>query len=523
MAPGASDVPLSTSIGPSASVSPSASFSSSLRVPLSPLDINGPDISGITTGYVLQPGLDEDALRAALARVVDKWRLLAGRVVWDDAAQNYYIDVPLGPLPGESANPPPYKFTVSRRAEALAQSTPVAHVGDASVAILHCPPIAHFRDPGTVHALSDVAVYVPADGAADEPVNSAAHAPAPARAWQPLVSVHITHFTDYSCVGVSVAHGLFDAVGLGQVLAAIDAELNGRVWAVPPMYGIGATKGEPELPTYGSGNPVAEALRALEEDPAMLEEEPVSLMYLKRVLVPKEPDGLQQFMQRVEYEWTTQAVEHRAVYLGKKVVKDLVARVNAELARESGGKEHASSGDVLLAWFLKAAHGDEVSQNELLVVPYTSMRGVLSTVSGTDLSNYTHNCKYLFALPPLTIDALRAAPLSLVAVMSRRALLAARQPPAVQALLQWRERTGTLLNRQQGTDSWLVSNQCIGRFSKIDFGVEMVSFWSWTPSRLQMDHIITVNEFKGGYVVQAPMRRSRWSAMERALDAMRKL
>ena len=73
---------------------------------------------------------------------------------------------------------------------------------------------------------------------------------------------------------------------------------------------------------------------------------------MKQVQVSKEPDGIKQFMEQVEWEWGTQNVEYRAMYLGKDIVRDLVT-VNEELAKESGGKERASTGDVLLAWFLK--------------------------------------------------------------------------------------------------------------------------------------------------------------------------
>ncbi|KAL1759683.1 hypothetical protein FB107DRAFT_204344 [Schizophyllum commune] len=453
---------------------------SELRVPLSPLDINGPDLSGITMGYVLRPGIDEDALRSALFRVVDRWRLLAGHPVWDDAAQNWYISVPAPafPLP---TSPPPFHFTVSHVAGPLPHVQPV---DDASATLLQSPPIAHFRHPNTVWAIRDVA----------------------ARRF-PFLAVHITHFDDYDCVGVNVPHALFDAVGLGQVLRAIDAEMQGKEWAVPPMYA-----GE---------NPVAKAVKGMEESEAMYEEEPASLRYLKQVLVSKEPDGTKQFMERMGWEWKMQDVEYRAVYLGRDVVRNLVLTVNKELATESGGKERASTGDVLLAWFLKAAHSTETNDNTLLVVPYTSMRDALSSAAGHPLTTYTHNCKYLFALPPLTIPSLRTAPLPLLAVTARRALLAARHPASLQALLHWRERTGSLLNRRPGVDSWLVSNQGIGRFADVDFGVETVEYWSWTSSVLSMDHILTINGFKGGYVLQAPMRRSRWEAVERELAGLK--
>ena len=84
-------------------------------------------------------------------------------------------------------------------------------------------------------------------------------------------------------------HALFDAVGLGQVLRAIDAEMHGKEWEVPLMY-----LGE---------NPVAKAVRDMEESEAMYEEEPASSRYLKQVLVSKEPDGIKQFMERFRMEW----------------------------------------------------------------------------------------------------------------------------------------------------------------------------------------------------------------------------
>ncbi|KAI5823505.1 hypothetical protein K523DRAFT_421435 [Schizophyllum commune Tattone D] len=442
---------------------------SELRVPLRPLDINGPDLSGITMGYVLRPGINEDALRSALFRVVDRWRLLAGHPVWDDAAQNWYISIPspAHPLP---TSPPPFHFTVSHVAGPLLHVQPVH---DASATLLQSPPIAHFRHPDTVWAIRDVA----------------------ARRF-PFLAVHITHFDDYDCVGVNVPHALFDAVGLGQVLRAIDAEMHGKEWEVPLMY-------------FG-GNPVAKAVRDMEESEAMYEEEPTSLTYLKQVLVSKEPDGIKQFMERMEWEWNTQDVEYKAVYLGKDVVRDLVNNVNEELAKESGRKELASTG--------RPQHRDHRQYRARSPLHLHATRSLQPPATPSPPTPTTANTSSPSPHSPSPPSAPHPSPSSPRA--TRRALLAARHPASLQALLHWRERTGSLLNRRPGVDSWLVSNQGIGRFADIDFSVEMVGYWSWTSSVLSMDHILTINGFKGGYVMQAPMRRSRWEAVVRELEGL---
>lgn len=71
-----------------------------------------------------------------------------------------------------------------------------------------------------------------------------------AKRQKPLLHLHVTVLADSICTGVIVPH-LFDGTGLGLVVRALDAELHGREWDVPPIFEV---------------NPLVAALDALGED-----------------------------------------------------------------------------------------------------------------------------------------------------------------------------------------------------------------------------------------------------------------
>ncbi|KAG5633339.1 hypothetical protein DXG03_007546, partial [Asterophora parasitica] len=154
-------------------------------------------------GYVTK-SVDNATLEAAGKRVVDKWRLLAGRLERNPSTSMWCIRVPLD---GEVANR--LKFTTSKLAVTL--DAPIIPLDSTSSEILVRPALKYFRHSSTPSSLS-----------------------AFASSNAPIVSIHVTELSNCACVGISVPHGVFDAFGLGQIIWGLDAELNGKAWTPPP-------------------------------------------------------------------------------------------------------------------------------------------------------------------------------------------------------------------------------------------------------------------------------------------------
>ena len=62
----------------------------------------------------------------------------------------------------------------------------------------------------------------------------------------PIMHWHITHFKEhgreYTCIGVSLSHAIFDGIGIAAVVHALEAETLGQEWTVPPTLKAGTNE-----------------------------------------------------------------------------------------------------------------------------------------------------------------------------------------------------------------------------------------------------------------------------------------
>jgi len=116
--------------------------------------------------------------------------------------------------------------------------------------------------------------------------------------------------------------------------------------------------------------------------------------------------------------------------------------------------------------------------------------------------------------PVLSKEEIATKSIAELALMNRQSIDAVRNIPFIQAYNHWVATIGGngIPTRRRGADSWIFSNQVIGHLDEIDFGSEMTAFWHWNAPIIP-DHSVILNKFKGGYIVEAGIRRSRWEAI----------
>jgi hypothetical protein len=208
---------------------------SSILLPLNTFDqaLGG---VGLSIAFVLdaQPGdVDTDNLKSAIERVVEKWRMLAGRIVFSDEARPlpsfpspskrvdelllrqlkvYAVLAPLGPL---ADNYKSFAFSVA--------STP-----DQPSPFIDLPALT--SEQGHFIPLPSISLIK----APTVPSTAAAYA----KSQHPLTAWHVAVFRDATLVCLSLPHVCFDGHGVGLLVKALDAELHGREWVVPPMNAV---------------------------------------------------------------------------------------------------------------------------------------------------------------------------------------------------------------------------------------------------------------------------------------------
>ncbi|KAG5641014.1 hypothetical protein DXG03_006375 [Asterophora parasitica] len=444
-----------------------------MLVPLSTLDRNL-ERSSITVGYVIK-SVDNATLEAAGKRVVDKWRLLAGRLERNPSTSMWSIRVP---LEGEVSDR--LQFTASKLAVEL--DAPIIPVDATSSEILVRPSLKYFRHPSTPSSVSAF---------------STSNAP--------ILSIHVTELSNCACVGISVPHGVFDAFGLGQIIQSLDAELNGKAWTPPPS---------------SETNILQETLQELTAAAPLYTKEPAALVDIQHELVPPSLKNMVAITADLAYEYLWQKAEVKAVYLGENVVDDMVRKVKDEVKRSGTG--FVSTGDVIVAWLLKAAYLGETDKNTVWGTTIVSIRGPLEEKNPA-FNSYTHNGIMPCCPPPLSKEEIASKSLAELAVIHRKAVEEVRNIPFIQAYNHWVAKIGgaAMPTRRRGAESWVFSNQIIGHLDGIDFGSEMKAFWFWNVP-FTADHSVILNKFKGGYIIVACLRRSRWEAVAEEVERMKK-
>ncbi|GAA5905607.1 hypothetical protein JCM6882_008727 [Rhodosporidiobolus microsporus] len=480
-------------------------------------------------------------IEGAVGRVVDKWRMLQGRMVKLEEPDIWAIEVP---SPASSAHAGAI-FTSARIATAYPTAagtpslplTPFSPSG--TPAFLPTPNLSHFRHfsaPSTLSAL--------------------------ATSSRPLLAAHATLFTDALALGLSLPHGAFDATGMGMVVDALNAELNGREWEAPSW---------PSQESGGADNPLAAAVDGLlsaqdAESPA-----PATGADLLPVLpgwTAPAAASIARLMSSLAAETFWHKSSAQWVFLPQEKVEALVRGVKKEVVELSGGKEWVSSGDVLTAWVLKAAHSSDASSTSsvaasavlnyrpFLPIPLTSSPSS-STTAPPSFASYPHNAHlfYPLFLAPVALSALSSSSLASLALAHRRTLERVKQPAYIAAALAATERGRKALvperdwpfgvREEERVHRWILTNQAstsIGRLS-LSFPLPplatdrpsaapeggarqplpLVAFYVLTspaPPLGLMDQSIAFQSVQGGVILAGTMREARWEGVKRAVEAL---
>ncbi|GAA6018538.1 hypothetical protein JCM10207_007210 [Rhodosporidiobolus poonsookiae] len=408
------------------------------------------------------------------------------------------VDVPAADALPEK----PYAFTHAVQAEPFHPDVqPLS-----STASAHFQPqidISHFQHPSVPIFLSD---YL-----------SSSHE---------ILSLHVTFFTNAVALGITVHHGVVDGAGMGMVVGALDAELNGKEWEVPP-----ATE----------QNPLAAAWEALL--PSIKGEEPPAHEYLCQSLpVAYTPSPLPKFFSRAHWEKWWWQLDDRSLFIGNEPVDRLVRSVQEEVKCTSGGKEFITAGDVITAWILKAAHSrDSTWWSSCSPFAVYSPRKALSP----SLSLYPHNAwlPYPIFPAPLSLAALAALPLSEIALYNRRALKSFRTQAGLAAVKQdvldqplppFREWSTAWLghrllpNGGGVTHRWMLSNHTGFPLGSLSFpstaadseekrNLPLLSFHGLIqfPGK-GPEGLMWLQRNQHGLFINGNMRRSRWEALKAA-------
>ncbi|GAA5837889.1 hypothetical protein JCM11251_004690 [Rhodosporidiobolus azoricus] len=460
----------------------------------------------------------EGRLKAAAERMARKWTLLAG--------------VP----PGRWAINVPDDLEETSKSRSLVGFSSTTHDKPYHLAAGLPAPLAPLKEiPSTFSLEPKMPFFVPAS----VPSSFADHA----KRQIPLLHVHLTFFTDAIALGVTLPHGAFDGTGYGLVLKALNAELHGEDWIVPPLF---------------IENPLDRALDALvkdEEIEAQANDLPPSLDGWGSPSF----GGIVRLLSSMLSELYWWKAESRWLFLRQAVIDHLVEKVKGEVKEKTGGKEYVSTGDIITAWFLKAAHADESSLSGFVAAsPAYNVRSLLATYTtpsgyspSADLALYPHNSVVLYDLfpSPISLCSLASSSLADLALTFRRNLAVHRTLPALQALqrklnarpdpskpaLLPQRNWPTFFPSSSSSSSngpvhrWLTTNQMSLGVADLalpdEDGKDLPLLYYSITGRapLLLDHALAFQLVKGaGVTMIARVRSSRWESVKRAVEQLEK-
>ncbi|GAA5893351.1 hypothetical protein JCM6882_008011 [Rhodosporidiobolus microsporus] len=501
-----------------------------MLVPLNPIDNPEVDIS-LTLCWVYVTAVTEESaaaheerLKAAAERVVRKWPLLAG--------------VPKYLGPGRWAIDVPDELDETSKSRSLVGFSSATHSKPYHVAAglpEPLPPLA--TAPSGFSPTPHIPLFCPSSVP-----STFAHL---AKSNRPLLHVHATFFPDAIALGVTLPHGAFDGTGYGMVLRALNAELHGRGdWEVPPLW---------------AENPLSRTVNALVEDEAVREEgkgaswelegwRSFSLGGVMRMLCSLAAEI---------YWWRS---EQRWMFLRQAAVDHLVERVKEDVKRETGGKEYVSSGDILVAWFLKAALADESTlSGSVASIAVSNCRSLLTSYAASspsvppfDFSLYPHGAvaPYDLLAPALPLSDLATTSLATLALAFRRNLDKQRNLSTLRACTLFHPTTtntpSSIPHRdwphlfsssatassapgRGPTHRFFFTNQTsLGMASlalpALEDGEDdlpLVSYALTGRMPLLFDHAVALQRVEGaGIRVGGRIRRTRWESVGRAVEEL---
>ncbi|GAA5857801.1 hypothetical protein JCM8547_005986 [Rhodosporidiobolus lusitaniae] len=454
-------------------------------------------------------------VKEAAQRVVERWKMLQGTPEWtkdgvwairipDDEDEQRLTRSTVGF--STATYEQPYHLVAS-------VPSPLPPLSSAPSSILPAPQLSFFRPSTILSAFS----------------THAKHA-------FPLVHIHVSLFSDSVAVGVSVPHGLLDGTGVGMLNRALSAELHGKEWTPPP------------LPEDGK-NPFVAALEALDQDEAAAAElrrrgDP-SLKHSWRTMSVV---GMLCFVVSILVEKLWWKSEWKRAFFRREMVERVVEKTKREVKEETGGKEYVSTGDVLAAWLLKASLADESNKNERVAAASVfNLRPLLSDYAPTSLSTYACNCALPYQLAfPLSLSTLSSTPLSALALSFRRNLAKYHNLPSLLSLSRWMRSSPSFVPLRDWpsflrpfaktpyTHRWIFTNQTSLGMADISLpfpssssegraeeDLPLTLYHLGWDMPLDTNNILAVQSVPGGGVTLCGnMRRSRWEALQRAVEEL---
>ncbi|CAK5276112.1 unnamed protein product [Mycena citricolor] len=336
------------------------------RYQLSVFD-NSFERSTFITGWLVQGAIDVEALGAALGRVTQKWRVLAGRLEAVKHPKLWQIAVPL-----DETLPTDYPtFVLTSSIAEVPLETFIQLPLQTNTEAL---PQSLFLHPTTPRQNADWAARR-----------------------SPLTCWHVTQFPAvgdqpaHACIGFARSHGIFDGVGAGMIMRAVAAEMAGQEWTVPPppsekrqenhitsVLNAKVAGGE----DTGKGQCGYRALGL----PGML--------------------GLVGWHLRERY-W--RGASHRVFVIPQSALTPLVEGVKAEI-RTQDSDLLVTTGDVLVAWLMKTIYSEGSSPETLAhCCNFASFRDL---IPGRSLSDYIHNSFIPLPYPVLKVEEINALSLA---------------------------------------------------------------------------------------------------------------
>ncbi|KAK7061381.1 hypothetical protein R3P38DRAFT_2494779 [Favolaschia claudopus] len=345
---------------------PSPPFTRSSHYPLLPFDTVF-EKSTFVTGWLVQGTIDANALSAALRRVTEKWRVLAGRLEMDPQdpqSRSWLLKVPLDPLPDD--------YTTFFLTESTSNVPLSSYITLPLQTTSQALPQALFLHPSTPRLNAD---------------------------WitkrYPLTCWHVTYFPStsaeklpYSCIGFARSHGIFDGVGAASIMRALVAEMRGEEWDVPPLPADGAQP-----------NPIQQVLSNKSEGTTNLPPPCYSALGFKGVL------WLASWHLRERY-W--RGALHRIFAIPQKSMSFLVDGVKAEVRHENPNVE-VTTGDVLTAWCMKVIYKAGTAPDTVVHCSnIASFRDIITEVGGESMEHYLHNAWIPLPYPTLRVKELNS-------------------------------------------------------------------------------------------------------------------
>ena len=285
---------------------------------------------GIVLGWLIEGLLDLEKVDHALSGLVTKWPMLSGRLqgtgvcllfrsadlllilMSQQKKRGLKIRVLLGPLPATYA---PYSLTSRNSTKPITDyvQLPLPMVSDAL-------PVTLFMDHKAPQSPSDWT---------DKDI--------------PLMYWHLTYFKakglEYTCLGLTFPHGVFDGMGIAAVIHAFEAESLGRSWPIPPLLKPGLN--DNELQTFIDK---AEMKMKQAGTPLPLDYKATSIVGLRFLL---------KFIAWQIWQQRWHKAQRGVALMPPQAYEKLLGDVREALAQEGKTDVRLSAGNVIIAWIFK--------------------------------------------------------------------------------------------------------------------------------------------------------------------------